>query len=84
MERQGFDPSVHRLDEDRVDLVLHTCPFATAVLAGADAVCGIHLGIAEGVAARSDGRIVVDELVARDPRHGECRLRMHLEHGNGR
>ncbi len=78
MERQGFDPSVRPARGDRIELVLHTCPFASAVLADPDAVCGIHLGIAEGVASLTGDRIVVDELVPRDPRRAMCRLRMHL------
>jgi predicted ArsR family transcriptional regulator len=79
MERQGFDPSVRPAGGDRIELVLHTCPFASAVLADPDAVCGIHLGIAEGVASLTGDRIVVDQLVPRDPRRAMCRLRMHLE-----
>lgn len=79
MERQGFEPSVRAGGGDRIELVLHTCPFASAVPTDPDAVCGIHLGIAEGVASRTGDRIVVDELVRRDPRRAHCRLRMHLE-----
>ena len=79
MERQGFEPSVRRAGGEQIDLVLHACPFASAVLADPDAVCGIHLGIAEGVASVTGDRIVVDELVPRDPRRAKCRLRMHLE-----
>jgi predicted ArsR family transcriptional regulator len=77
MERQGFEPSVRRAGGERVDLVLHACPFESAVLADPDAVCGIHLGIAEGVASLTGDRIVVDELVRRDPRRANCRLRTH-------
>jgi predicted ArsR family transcriptional regulator len=79
MERQGFEPSVRRAGGERIDLVLHACPFASAVLADPDAVCGLHLGIAEGVASLTGDQIVVDELVPRDPRRGKCLLRMHLE-----
>ena len=59
--------------------MLRTCPFQTAVLADPDTVCGIHLGIAEGVASLTGNRVIVDELVPHDPRRANCRLRMHLE-----
>jgi predicted ArsR family transcriptional regulator len=77
MERQGFDPVVRRKGDD-VEVVLRTCPFAAAALAGPDTVCAIHLGIAEGLSALTGERIVVDELVPHDPRRANCRLRMHL------
>jgi predicted ArsR family transcriptional regulator len=78
MDRQGFRPSVSATQGDRIELVLRACPFASAALVDPDTVCGIHLGIAEGVAALTGDRIVVDELVTRDPRRAHCRLRMHL------
>jgi len=48
-----------------------------ATAAAADTVCALHLGIAEGLAAAGED-IVVDELVANDPRRAHCRLRLHL------
>jgi len=78
MERGGFEPAA-RVRGDHVDIVLHTCPFETTALADPDTVCSMHLGFAEGVAERSGGRIVVDELVPHDPRRANCRLRLHLE-----
>jgi predicted ArsR family transcriptional regulator len=77
MEREGFDP-VPRARGERVDVVLQVCPFATTALADPDTVCSIHLGIAEGVAERTGGRVTVDELVPHDPRRANCRLRLHL------
>jgi predicted ArsR family transcriptional regulator len=77
MEREGFDP-VPRVRGDRADVVLQTCPFATTALADPDTVCSIHLGIAQGVAERTGGRVAVDELVPHDPRRANCRLRLHL------
>ena len=38
----------------------------------------LHRGIATGV-AESAGGIVVDELIAKDPRRADCRLRCHLD-----
>jgi predicted ArsR family transcriptional regulator len=78
MERDGFDPAV-RVRGSSVDVRLQTCPFATTALADPDTVCSLHLGIAQGVAERTGGRIAVDELVPHDPRRANCRLRLHLE-----
>jgi len=77
MARHGFDPVVTHVG-DNVEVTLRECPFATTALADPDTVCGLHLGIAHGV-AESVGGIVVDELVPRDPRHAHCQLRCHLE-----
>ena len=82
MARQGFDPSVVQR-RDRVEVVLHACPFESTAVADPETVCAIHRGLAEGLAELTDGRVVVDELVARDPRRGSCRLRMHLANDRG-
>ena len=79
MERRGFDPVVRNARGNRVDVVLRTCPFESAVLADPDTICDLHLGIAEGVAELAGERLVVDELEAHDPRRANCRLRMHFE-----
>jgi predicted ArsR family transcriptional regulator len=79
MARQGFEPEVRNARGRRVDVVLHNCPFESAVLADAETVCDLHLGLADGVAELSGDRLVVDELIAKDPRRANCRLRMHLE-----
>jgi predicted ArsR family transcriptional regulator len=78
MSRLGFDPEA-RVRGRRVDLVLQSCPFASAVLVDPDVVCELHLGIAEGLAAGTE-QLVVDELVAKDPHRAGCRLKLHLEH----
>lgn len=82
MDREGFEPVVRNARGNRFDVVLRTCPFESAVLADPDTVCDLHLGIAEGVAALTGERLVVDELVTHDPRRAHCRLRMHLEPAN--
>jgi predicted ArsR family transcriptional regulator len=79
MERRGFEPVVRNARGNKVDVVLRNCPFESAVLADPDTICDLHLGMAEGVAELADGRLVVDELVAHDPRRANCRLRMHFE-----
>jgi predicted ArsR family transcriptional regulator len=77
MARLGFEPDV-RVRGSRVDVVLQTCPFASAVVVDPDIVCELHLGIAEGLAAGTD-ELVLDELVAKDPRRAGCRLKLHVE-----
>jgi predicted ArsR family transcriptional regulator len=76
MARQGFSPTIRRRGR-QVEIVLETCPFATAALADPETICRIHLGMAQGVAELTDGHVVVDELVAHDPRPASCRLRLH-------
>jgi predicted ArsR family transcriptional regulator len=73
MARQGFDPEV-RTARRGSEIVLHTCPFATAAVADRHTVCSLHLGIAEGLAERTDAHVA--ELVANDPRRADCRLRI--------
>jgi predicted ArsR family transcriptional regulator len=77
IERQGFEPTAKRRG-NQIDIVLGACPFETTALADPDTVCGLHLGLALGV-ADSLGGVVIDELVPRDPRRGTCRLRCHVE-----
>jgi predicted ArsR family transcriptional regulator len=78
MERQGFEPTV-RTRGEHVDVTLRTCPFATTALADPDTVCALHLGLAEGVAELTRGRVEVEELVPHNPRRANCQLRLHLE-----
>ncbi|HLM63061.1 MAG TPA: ArsR family transcriptional regulator [Acidimicrobiales bacterium] len=75
MAREGFEPEAHRRG-DRIDIVLHTCPYESTALADPDTVCAIHLGMAEGVAEGTDA--TVDRLIARDPRRGGCRLLLQV------
>lgn len=75
--RQGFDPTIVQRGS-RVEMVLRTCPFETAALSDPDTVCGMHLGIAEGLAEVTGGQVMVDKLIPHDPRRANCRLRVHL------
>lgn len=77
MASNGFEPEL-RQRGDRAEIILRTCPFASAVQVDPDTVCGLHLGMAYGVAETVDG-LVIDELVTRDPRQAGCRLRCHIE-----
>ncbi len=82
MAREGFDPSVVQR-RDGVEVILDACPFESTAVADPDTVCAIHRGLADGLADLTDGQVIVDELVARDPRRGSCRLRMHLVNDDG-
>ena len=75
MARQGFDPEV-RPGRDGADIILQSCPFATAALADRTTVCALHLGIAEGLVGETAA--TVTELVAYDPRTAGCRLRVRV------
>ena len=76
MARAGFEPEVRRRG-DHVSMVLANCPFKSTAVADPDIVCALHLGLAEGV---TDGsHVIVDELIAKDPRRAKCRLQLHLE-----
>ena len=79
MARQGFDPLVVER-RTGAEVVLQTCPFETAAMADPDTVCGLHLGLAQGLTDGSGYR--VDDLVRRDPRRAKCLLRL-LDHTEG-
>ncbi|MFN7148187.1 MAG: helix-turn-helix transcriptional regulator [Microthrixaceae bacterium] len=70
----GFDP-VRRGRPDRPELVLRHCPFADVATDDPESICSLHLGVAEGIAARH-GDVEVVELVRRDPHRAGCRLRL--------
>lgn len=72
MAAQGFDPVLAQAG-DRVELTLRRCPFASVALAAPEAVCPLHLGLAQGVADATGG-LVVEGLDAADPRLAGCRL----------
>ena len=78
LARHGFDP-VSRERGDTTDVTLRACPFESAALTDPATVCGLHLGLARGIAETVDG-LVIDELVAKDPRRANCQLRCHVEH----
>ena len=77
MARHGFAPDVRSRGED-IDVTLRGCPFAATALTDPDTVCGLHLGIAEGIAEGFDD-LEIDELVPTDPRRPHCRLRCRLK-----
>jgi predicted ArsR family transcriptional regulator len=77
MTRLGFEPVVKQRGK-QVHVVLHECPFSSTAVADPETVCALHLGMAQGIAEDSPG-LVIDELVAKDPRRANCRLVCHIE-----
>ena len=73
MAKQGFEPELRRTPRT-AEIILRTCPFETAALAHRDTICTLHLGLAEGLADGTD--MSVAELVAKDPRRANCRIRL--------
>jgi predicted ArsR family transcriptional regulator len=76
LDRQGFE-SETRTRRGGADIVLRACPFAAAALEDPDTVCGLHLGIAHGLAEGTG--VEVDELVVKDPRRAGCRVRLRAD-----
>ncbi len=69
---EGFEPAV-RARGGRTEIVLGRCPFMEAARVNAEAVCRLHLGLAQG-AAEAIGGLRVEGLVAKDPIRAGCRL----------
>ena len=69
---EGFEPSL-RLRGGGSEIVLGSCPFADAAIANPEAVCGLQLGLVEGL-AQSVGGVRVDGLIPRIPHRGGCRV----------
>lgn len=74
MAQQGFDPEVRRR-RNGIDILLRTCPFESSAVASPETVCQLHLGLAEGLVG-DDGSVEVEELIAKDPRRANCRLKL--------
>ena len=76
MAQQGFEPELRRR-RGGTDVLLHTCPFESAALADPGTVCQLHLGLSEGLVG-DDGSVEVEELIAKDPRVANCRLKLQV------
>jgi predicted ArsR family transcriptional regulator len=72
-EADGFEPVVRQQRGRKADIVLQHCPYAAAASANPDAVCRLHLGLAEG-AAGAIGGLRVERLVPKDPQRAGCRV----------
>jgi predicted ArsR family transcriptional regulator len=73
----GFQPTLEQRG-DEVELLLHSCPFASAALVDPDIVCELHRGIAIGV-AEAIGGLTIEGLDRNDPRDTPCRLRARVD-----
>ena len=71
-ERMGFEPSLQDV-EGGCDVVLGHCPFQDVAAEDPETICGLHLGIAEGIAARK-GDFEVEGMTVRDPVRAGCRI----------
>lgn len=74
-QRLGFQPECHD-DGHTHEVVLRACPFADIAMVQPETICQLHLGVAEGIAARS-GTVTVDGMIYREPRAGGCRIVLH-------
>lgn len=70
--RLGFKPA-RRDRGERIDLRLGHCPYADVAADDLAVVCQLHLGVVEGMAAKSSD-ITVEELRVGDPHRGGCRI----------
>ncbi len=77
LARQGFQPEREERGR-RVELVLRRCPFVEVAASDPATICQLHRGLAEGL-AEGVGGVVVERLVAKDPRTAGCRLRLEVE-----
>ncbi|MEZ5175192.1 MAG: helix-turn-helix domain-containing protein [Acidimicrobiia bacterium] len=75
--RGGFEPVGVAHGSD-LEIVLDACPFAEAAAADADTICGLHLGMSQGVADRLDG-ISIEGLTPRDPHEAGCQLFVRID-----
>ena len=72
MTQRGFRPA-RAGDRQRISLMLGHCPFAEVAATDPETVCGLHLGLAEGLADGLGG-LAVERLTARDPDRAGCQL----------
>ena len=79
MSRQGFDPEIRPVAKGG-GILCTNLTFSAAAVSDRRTVCGLHLGIAEGLAA--DGAAVT-ELIAYDPHKAGCRLRIRVGADDG-
>lgn len=73
--QRGFRPTVEPGEGDRLELVLHHCPYADLARTDPAVVCGLHRGVLDGI-AEAAGDVVVERLEIADPVTAGCRLRV--------
>jgi predicted ArsR family transcriptional regulator len=74
MQRRGFRPE-RIVKGSKVDFILGRCPFEVVAEKFPDAVCQLHLGLAEGL-AEGLGGVRVDRLTVKEPHRAGCRVVM--------
>ena len=74
MTRRGFRPA-RASDGQRISFTLGRCPFTEVAAADPDTICGLHLGLAEGLAGGLGG-LAVERLTARESPSSCCHLAM--------
>ncbi len=57
-------------------ILLRHCPFAAAASQAREIICGLHLGVAEGVCRATGDALSVAALHVADPHVGPCRLEL--------
>ena len=75
MGRLGFEPEVTDGDDGARTIILAHCPFAATARLDPGTVCGLHLGMAEGL-AEAIGGLEVHGLELADPDAAGCRLQV--------
>lgn len=78
MTRRGFRP-VRSTRGTKTNFVLERCPFEEVAAANPEAVCQLHLGLAEGFLEQAEGLDVI-RLVAKNPHRARCRLAINSPH----
>lgn len=76
-EELGFEPRKHDRGGGRVDIVLDHCSFAAVADENPDIVCGLHHGLASGIASTC-GDVTVERLDVRPPSVAGCRLVLRM------
>ena len=79
ISRGGFEPKMRQRGE-RLEFVLRACPFAEVAATDPDTICGLHLGLAAGLADQLDG-VTVEALHRCDPARAGCRLQFKVAAG---
>jgi predicted ArsR family transcriptional regulator len=72
---EGFGPDVEDVTDERVEVVLKTCPFADVAAEDPATICQLHLGLAEG-AAQAIGGLTVEGLRINNPHQAGCKLQL--------
>lgn len=73
----GFAPEQVLHEHGDIEFTLRQCPFIDAARSDAATICGLHLGLAQGLADQFDD-VIVDRLVPGDPDGSGCSLVFQL------